>query len=115
MELLPEASSLEECLVKLEYLDEKSQDALVVVEVNKHRIKSQYNKSVCPRKFSEGDLVLLWDQASESLGAGNFKHIWHGPYMVKRVLEKGAYDLVNYEHTTLEEPRNGLYLKKYYV
>ena len=44
-------------------------------------------------------------------------HFWaqHGPYVVKCVLEKGAYDLVDYEGTTLEEPRNGLYLKKYYA
>ena len=35
--------------------------------------------------------------------------------MVKHVLEKGAYELVDYEGTTLAEPRNGLYLKKYYA
>ena len=35
--------------------------------------------------------------------------------MVKRVLEKGAYELVDYEGTTLAEPRNVLYLKKYYA
>ena len=27
--------------------------------------------------------------------------MWHGPYMVKRVLEKGAYELVDYEGTFL--------------
>ena len=67
------------------------------------------------RRFSEGELVLLWDQAKEPLGEGNFNPMWHGPYIVKRVLEKGAYELVDYEGTTLEEPRNGLYLKKCYV
>ena len=41
--------------------------------------------------------------------------MWHGPYVVKQVLEKGAYELVNYEVTTLVEPRKGLYLKKYYA
>ena len=35
--------------------------------------------------------------------------------MVKHVLEKGAYELVDYEGTTLVEPGNGLYLKKYYA
>ena len=35
--------------------------------------------------------------------------------MVKRVLEKGAYDLVDYEGTALAEPRNGLYLENYYA
>ena len=41
--------------------------------------------------------------------------MWHGPYVVKCVLEKGAYELVDYEGTTLAEPRNGIYLKKYYA
>ena len=63
----------------------------------------------------EGDLVLLWDQASEQLGARKFKPMWRGTYVVKWVLEKGAYELVDYEEKTLVEPRNGLYLKKYYA
>ena len=53
----------------------------------------------------------MWDQPKEPLGVGKFNPMWHGPYMVKRVLEKGAYELVDYEGIALEEPRNGLYLK----
>ena len=41
--------------------------------------------------------------------------MWHGPYAFKHVLEKCAYELVDYEGTNLAEPRNGLYLKKYYA
>ena len=85
------------------------------LEVNKHRIKVQYDKSVRLRRFSEGDLVILWDQAKEPLGVGKFNPMWHGPYVVKCVLEKGAYELVDYEGTALAEPINGLYLKKYYA
>ena len=80
--------------------------------MNECGVKVLYNKSICPRRFSEGDLVLLWDQPKEPLGAGKFNPMWRGPYVVKRVLEKGAYELVDYEGTALEEPRNGLYLKK---
>ena len=115
VELLPNTSPLEERLVHLEQLDEQRRDALVTLDVNKHRVKAQYDKSVRPRVFSEGDLVLLWDQLKEPLGARKFNPMWRGPYMVKRVLEKGAYELVDYEGTTLAEPRNGLYLKKYYA
>ena len=50
-----------------------------------------------------------------TLGTGKFNPMWRGPYVVKRVLEKGAYELVYYEGTALAEPRNGLYLKKYYA
>ena len=83
IELLPDTSSLEEHLVHLEQLDEQRQDALVALEVNKCHVKVQYDKSVHPRKFSEGGLVLLWDQAKEPLGEGKFNPMWHGPYMVK--------------------------------
>ena len=94
---------------------EQRRDALVALEVSKCHVKVQYDKSVYPRNFSEGDLVLLWDQAKEPLGARKFNPMWHGPYVVKRVLEKGAYELVEYERTTSAEPRNGIYLKKYYA
>ena len=60
-------------------------------------------------------MVLLYEQDLDLLGAGKFEPMWHGPYIVKRVLEKGAYELVNYDGIVLSEPRNGLYLKKYYA
>jgi hypothetical protein len=40
--------------------------------------------------------------------------MWHGPYIVKHVLEKGAYERVDYDGVSLGEPINGLYLKMYY-
>ena len=79
VELLPDTSPLKERLVHLEQLDEQRWDALVALEVNKHRIKVQYDKSVRPRVFSEGYLVLLWDQPKEPLGAGKFNPMWCGP------------------------------------
>ena len=87
----------------------------MALEVNKHRVKVQYDKFFRLRKFSDGYLVLFWDQAKEPLGEGKFNPMWHGPYVVKRVLEKGTYELVDYEGTVLANPRNGIYLKKYYV
>ena len=115
VELLPDTSPLEDRLVHLEQLYEQRRDALVALEVNKCHVKVQYDKFVHPRVFSEGDLVLLWDQSKEPMGAGKFNPMWHGPYVVKRVLEKGSYELFDYEGIALVEPRNGLYLKKYYA
>ena len=111
IEILPDTFALEERLVHLE----QRRDALVALEANKCCVKVQYDKSVHPRRFSECDLFLLWDQAKEPLGLGKFNPMWHGPYIVKRVLEKGTYELVYYEGAALAEPRNGLYLKKYYA
>ena len=82
VELLPDTSPLEERLVHLEQLDEQRQDALVALEVNKRHVKVQYDKCVCPMRFNEGDLVLLWDQLKEPLGEGKFNLVWHGPYVV---------------------------------
>jgi hypothetical protein len=62
-----------------------------------------------------GDLALLYDQAKEPLGEGKFNPTWHGPYIVRFVLEKGAYELEDYEGNMLKETRNGLYLKNYFA
>ena len=76
----------------------------MALDINKHCVKVRYNKSFLPKRFSEGDLVLLWDQDKGPLGVGKFNPMWHGPYMVKWVLEKGSYELVDYEGTSLVEP-----------
>jgi hypothetical protein len=59
--------------------------------------------------------VLVYDQDKDSLGACKFNPMWYDPYVVRQVLEKGSYELTNYEGNVLSEPRNGLYLKKYYA
>ena len=57
---------------------------------------------------------MLWDQDNEPLGAGKFKSMWLGMYVVSKVLKKGSYELTYYNDNKLPEPKNGLYLKKYY-
>ena len=79
------------------------------------RMKAQYDRNVTPQNFSEGDLVLLYDQANDKLGARKFVPMWHGPYIVKRKLAKGAYELVDFDGDSLSKPGNGLYLKRYYA
>ena len=60
-------------------------------------------------------MVLIYDQEADAIGTGKFKPLWHGPYIVKRVLAKGAYELVYYDGIPLAQPRNGLYLKRFYA
>ena len=57
---------------------------------------------------------MVYDQDKDPLGEGKFKPMWFGPFIIKEVLKKGAYCLVDFEGNALAEPRNGLYLKKYY-
>eukprot|EP00253_Pinus_taeda_P006767 PITA_06767 len=111
VELLP----VKERLLYLERLDETRRLASLAIEAQKKRVKTHFDNSVNPRSFVEGDLVLLYDQAKDKLGAGKLEPMWHGPYILKRVLQKGAYELINYEGNPLDKPRNGLYLKKYYA
>ena len=115
VELLPHTYAEEERFLYLSKLDETCRDATLVNEAHQKRIKSQYDKSFHPQTFAEGDLVLVYDQAHDKLGTGKLEPMWHGPYIVKRVLHKGAYELVDHVGISLREPRNGFYLKKYYA
>eukprot|EP00253_Pinus_taeda_P009175 PITA_09175 len=91
VELLPNTTLVEERLLYLERLDETRQLATLAIEAQKKRVKTHFDHTIHPRSFVEGDLVLLYDQANDKLGAGKFEPMWHGHYIVKRVLQKGAY------------------------
>ena len=115
IELLPAISEEEKRFLYLAQLDENRRDATLAIETHAKHIKAQYDRNVTPRNFLEGDLVLLYDQANDKLGARKFVPMWHGLYVVKRKLEKGAYELVDFDDVSLGKPRNGLYLKRYYA
>jgi hypothetical protein len=79
-------------------------------------MKNQYEKSVQPRDFTEGDLVLFYDQDRDEMGTEKLEPMWHRPYIIiKHVLHRGSYELVDYDGISLSEPQNGLYLKNYYA
>ena len=113
--VLSDTTELEERLLHLEHLDEQRRDVLTTNEAHKNRVKNQYDKSVKPRIFYEGELVFLWDQDKEPLGEGKFRYMWLGPFFVSKFLKKGEYELTYFKGNMLSKPRNGLYLKKYYV
>jgi hypothetical protein len=77
VELLPNTTELEEHLVYLEQLEQR-QDAAASNEAHKLRVKCQYDRSVRPMVLFEGDLVLVYDQDKDPLGAGKFKPMWFG-------------------------------------
>ena len=115
IKLLPDTSIEEERSLYLNNLDETHKDAALANEAHKKRVKVQYDKSVQPRVFNEGDLVLTYDRRYDKLGKGKFESMWYGPFIVSKVLEKGAYELVDYDGIPLGQPCNGLYLKRYYA
>ena len=94
--MLPDTSKEEARLLNLIHLDETCRESQLDNEEHNRCIKVQYNKNFQPHIFSEGDLVLLYDQGADVIGTGKFKPLWHGPYIVKKFLAKGAYELVVY-------------------
>ena len=115
VELIPHTSAKEERFLYLTKLDETLHDVALINEAHQKQIKNKYDKSIHPQTFAEGDLVLVYDQAHDRLGTGKLEPLWHGPYIVKRVLHRGTYELVYYDIISLGEPRNRIYLKKYYA
>lgn len=81
----------------LTHLYEAIHDSLLANETHKNQKKSQYDKYVCPRIFSEGGLVVVYDQYQHKLGSIKLEPLWYGPYIIKCVLSKGAYVLVDLE------------------
>ena len=79
IELLQETSTKEARFLLLNNLDETRRDAAFANEAHKKRVKVQYDKSVQPRVFNKGDLVLTYDQRYEKLGKGKFESMWYGP------------------------------------
>jgi hypothetical protein len=90
-------TKLEEFLVHLGHLDEQCRDAILSNESHKKCVKSQYDKSFHPRVFFKGDLVLVYDQDKDALGGRKLNPLWRSPYIIRRVLRKGSYELADYE------------------
>jgi hypothetical protein len=83
VQLFPDTSPLEEWLLYLEQLNEQCHDAALSNEAHKQKVKCQYDRSVRPRIFSEGDFVLVYDQYKDPLGAGKFTPMWFEPFIMK--------------------------------
>ena len=114
IELLPDTQPLEQQLIMLERASEDYCVALQNLEATKKCTKAQYDRKVHPHTFHEGDLVLVYDQAHDALSHGKFDSLWLGPYIINKNLGKGAYLLEDFEGHPLPNPRNALYLKRYY-
>jgi len=63
-------------------LNEKCRDATLANETHKKCVKSQYDKSIHPRVFAEGDFILVYDQDHDTLGTGKFKPLFMVPTLL---------------------------------
>ena len=69
VELLPNTTIEEERFLYINKLDETRCDDSLANEEHKQRMKVQYDSTIQPRSFNEGDLVLTYDQKHDKLGA----------------------------------------------
>ena len=105
VELLPNTTLDEERFLYLKKLDKTCQDVTLANEAHKRWIKYHYDRSIQPRLFSEGYLVdLTYDEKHDKLGGGKLESMWHEPYTVSLVLEKGAYEMIDYDGISLGYP-----------
>ena len=104
IDLFPNTFVESEWFLYLEKLDETCHDATLANEAHKQCINVQYDKSIHPCTFFEGDLVLIYDQANDKLGESKLEPMWHETYVVKHTLQKGAYKLVDYDGIPMKDP-----------
>ncbi|XP_074290433.1 uncharacterized protein LOC141617151 [Silene latifolia] len=96
-------------------LDERHLNVLYYVELYQKRIERAFNKKVKPRGITEVNLVLKSVRALLPIDPrGNFKPIWAGPYLVKKILSGGVVRLTDLDGNDFTNPTNLDHLKKYY-
>ena len=54
---------------------------------------------------------MVYHQDKDTMRTGKFEPLQYGPYVISIALNKGAYELVDYEDKKFMRLRNGLYLK----
>jgi hypothetical protein len=97
IEILPDTSLMEQCLLALESLDEDHRYSLQNNEGAKKWSKATFDHHVSLLSFHEGDLMLAYDISHDTLNHGKFESLWHGPYIIQHCLTKGTYILASPE------------------
>jgi len=79
------------------------------------RIKNAFDKRVCPRKFSEGDLVLKKVSQAQKDHRGKWAPNYEGSFIMKKAFSGGALLLMNMDVEELPLPMNSDIVKRYYA
>ena len=79
------------------------------------RIARAFNKKVKPRNLKEGDLVLkeLKDETFDP--RGNMKPRWFGPFIIKKIMSRGATRITDLDREEMLRPINRDRLRKYNI
>ncbi|MCI43700.1 hypothetical protein A2U01_0064938, partial [Trifolium medium] len=79
-------------LLKLNELEEWRERAYENAVLYKARTKRYHGAHLVPKKFHEGQLVLLFNSRFK-LFPGKLKSKWSGPFVVKEVFPHGAVEI----------------------
>jgi hypothetical protein len=103
-------------LDELDAMDEKRLIAQQNLELYQAKMVRTYDRMARIRTFREGELVLVLKRPIIGRHVGSkFSPNWEGPYIIEKVYEAGAYQLIDQKGNRLLPPISGRYLKKYYA
>ena len=100
-------------------LDSVEKDQLMALEniqLNKLKIAQAYNKHVKKKEFKEGDHIqkIIFPIGIRDLMFGKWSPNWECPLIVKQVIPKGTYCLIDVQGQELDKVINGKFLKMYH-
>ena len=81
------------------------------------KLASAYGKTLQTRIFAKGQMVLRTvDHVRRGLPLpSKFAPNWEGSYLIREAYDSGYYKLAKVDGTTLADPINGKWLKRYYL
>ncbi|XP_027156685.1 uncharacterized protein K02A2.6-like [Coffea eugenioides] len=100
---------------QLSLIDEKRLNAVCHGQCYQQRMAQVYNKKVKPRLFEVGDKVLKRILPMQDEAKGKFAPNWQGPFIVKKVLSRGALILMEIDGQVFPQPINANMCKKFFI
>nr|XP_033517645.1 uncharacterized protein LOC117281896 [Nicotiana tomentosiformis] len=111
---LTEEANKKEMRVDLDLLEERREASLIRMAAQKQMIERYYNRKANLRYFKIGDFVLKKVfRSTKVANAGKWSPNWEGPYRVRGIAGKGAYELETMDGKVLPSNWNAVHLKKY--
>ena len=91
--------------------------ALDQLQMYQCRLARAYNKRVrtVNQPLKAGDLVLKLVKATHTDPRGKFRPNWEGPFVIKKLLQKGAAKVMDMDGNEFTNPINIDKLKRYYI
>ncbi|XP_055806926.1 uncharacterized protein LOC129875681 [Solanum dulcamara] len=108
-------TSIGATLYMLVYGTKAVMPAKVEIPLLRQRMTRAFNKRVRPRMFEVGQLVFKHIFPYQDENKGKFTPNWQGPYMVRKVLSRGALILSEMDGQEWPKPINSDAVKRYYV